>query len=182
MRSLVVLLGLLLLAPGAWAITLSAVPSVVSASSGQVGIDIVADTDVILYDLQVKWDESYWTLNSFSADGVVERDDPNGRIDDIFGDVGTGDPIAAGSALFTLLFDVVGSPLPERVVLEVGNLEAVDASFFDRAVLLAEPDFDVVVPNADRSGNALVLTPEPGTASLLAVGLIALLCHRQRSR
>jgi hypothetical protein len=178
MRPLVPLLAVAALvasAGPAGALTLTALPATVSDASGQVTIDIFADVDVIQYDLQIDWDVAYWTLNSVvGADGVVEQDDTNGRIDDVFWDAGLGDPIAAGAVLFSLVMDVVGSPAPPRAVLEVGNLSVVDASFFDRAVLLADPDFDVLVPASDRSENAVVMTPEPA-ASVLAVAAALLL-------
>lgn len=178
-------LGTLLLGAPAHGLLLSAVPDQVFAGPGsQVSVDVVADVASIQFDLHVRWDVDYWTLSSIQGAGTVERDDTRGVIDDLFADVGTGDPIAAGAPLFTLHFDVVGDPSPRRVVLEVGNLSTFPDPIFDpaRSVLLADPDFNVLIPASDRSENALVLTPEPSTFGLLALGLISVAGPARRAR
>jgi hypothetical protein len=67
-------------------------------------------------------------------------------------------------------------------VLEVGNLMAVDGAFFDRAVLLADPGFNALVPAEDRSENAIVMTPEPGAAPLFSGVLLGALHLARRRR
>jgi hypothetical protein len=131
--------------------------------------------DAILFDLHAAWDPGYWLLRGIHGAGVVERDDAQGFLNDLFGDVGAGDPIPAGVTLFQLVFEVVGSPDPARSVLEIGDLSARDL-FFDRAVLVADSDFQVVGPTP----NSQLLTPEPGSGLLLGLGLFGLAWRRRR--
>jgi hypothetical protein len=175
------LLVVLALAASASALTLTADPAMVDDTTGQVSIDISVDVSVIQFDLHAAYDTSYWTLNDILGADVVEHDDTQGFLNDVFGDVGLGDPIAPGATLFTLVFDVVGSPTPGRTVLEVGNLSNFNA-YFDRTVLLADESYNIHTPNADRSENAIVVTPEPTTAVLFLLGLTGLATFRLRER
>jgi hypothetical protein len=131
--------------------------------------------DVISWDLQVAWDPSYWQLTSIEGADSVERNNLTGMIDDLFGDVGTGPAIALGETLFRLLFTVTGDSDPLRTVLEIGDLRGTDP-FFTNPVLVADSGFDTATP----SPNARIVTPEPGTALLLAAGLLALALPRAR--
>ena len=124
--------------------------------------------DVISWDLQVAWDPGYWQLDSIEGATAIGRNDSAGTIRTLFGDVGTGTPIAIGAPLFRLLFLVVGSSDPLRTVLELGDLPA------SGAVLVADSDFDVASPTP----NARILTPEPGTGALLGLGLLILARRR----
>lgn len=127
-------------------------------------------SDVILFDLQIAWDPTYWTLDSIVDTAVsiqvVERDDASGYIDDLFGDVGLSAPIASSDPLFRLVFEVVGSTRPLRTVLEIGDLSGLDP-FFDRPVLVADGGFDVLQPTP----NAQLVVPEPASGLLLGLGL-----------
>jgi hypothetical protein len=131
--------------------------------------------DVILWDLQLAWDPTYWSLVGIEGADTVARDNLAGRIDDLFGDVGTDPAFGIGETLFRLLFTVTGDLGPLRTVLEIGNLAGTDP-FFTRPVLVADSGFDTVTP----SPNARLVTPEPGTALLLALGLLGLARPRPR--
>jgi hypothetical protein len=133
--------------------------------------------DVLLFDLHVAWDPSYWDLQDLvwngglDVFGAIDRDDMLGSIGDLFGDVGLGDPLATGETLVSFLFEVVGYAQPARDVFSIGDLS------FPRAVLIAESDFDVIAPGTDH-----LATPEPGSGVLAAVGLAALAAARRRRR
>jgi len=131
--------------------------------------------DVISWDLQVAWDPTYWQLSSIEGADTVDQNNLTGMIDDLFGDVGTDPAIGIGETLFRLLFTVTGDLGPLRTVLEIGDLAGTDP-FFARPVLVADSDFDTAIP----SPNARLVTPEPGTALLLAAGLLGLARPRAR--
>ena len=167
-RSLLIFVALVGFTAPAAAVPIIANPTIVSASSGQLSIDNSTDIDVIQFDLQAAFDVSYLAFNHLQGADFIEIDATQGFIDDIFGDVGAGDPIAAGSTLFTLIFDVVGSPDPARTILEVGDLSSLDPAFFDRAVLVADPDFNVFGASPNATVTAM---PEPSPLALMALGL-----------
>ena len=149
-----------------------------------VSVEVTVDAttnpmQVLLFDLQMLWDPSYWELDAILpgavTPGVVVRNDSLGFIDDLFGDVGVGSPVAVGSVLFELVFEVSGSGNPPRDVFEIGDLSGRDP-FFTRPVLVADENFDTFSPQP----NARIVTPEPATVGLLVAGLAALALARRR--